>query len=140
LVEYKRSNIDINSIDSIINTYYFPVWLVGFIEAECCFSIYKLNPNNEYLVASFDLAQKDGELIISAIHKYFSFSTAIYLDKNNCYKLKVTGVRSIENIIKFLNNNDIKLLGNKRLQYLNWIEQLCTIPRYSEKINIPSNY
>jgi hypothetical protein len=31
-------------------------------------------------------------------------------------------------------------LGNKKLQYLLWIKQLRTIPRYSEKIKIPSKY
>lgn len=57
LVEYTRSNEPINSIESIINTSYFSAWLVGFIEAEGCFSIYKLNKDS-YLVASFDIAQK----------------------------------------------------------------------------------
>jgi ubiquinol-cytochrome c reductase cytochrome b subunit len=46
----------------------------------------------------------------------------------------------LENVIKFLNNAPVKLLGNKKLQYLLWLKQLRTIPRYSEKIKIPSNY
>jgi hypothetical protein len=62
------------------------------------------------------------------------------MDKTNCYKLKVSSVRSLENVIKFLNNAPVKLLGNKKLQYLLWLKQLRTIPRYSEKIKIPSNY
>jgi hypothetical protein len=32
------------------------------------------------------------------------------------------------------------LLGNKKLQYLLWIKQLRTIPRYDKNIKIPSNY
>jgi hypothetical protein len=54
--------------------------------------------------------------------------------------LKVTGVRSIENVIKFINKAPVKLLGNKNIQYLLWIKKLRTIPRYAEKINIPNKY
>lgn len=42
-------------------------------------------------MASFDVAQKDGYILIAAIRKYLSFTTAIYLDHTNCSKLKVTG-------------------------------------------------
>jgi hypothetical protein len=54
--------------------------------------------------------------------------------------LKVTSVRSIENVIKFINKAPVKLLGNKNIQYLLWIKKLRTIPRYAEKINIPNKY
>jgi hypothetical protein len=92
--------------------------LVGFIEAEGCFSVYNLTKDKDFLVSSFDIAQKNGDILISAIQKYLSFTVAIYLDKNNCSKLKVTSVRSIENIINFLHNAPVKLLGNKKLQYI----------------------
>lgn len=140
LPEYTRSSKPINSIESIINTSYFSAWLVGFIEAEGCFSVYKLYKDKDYLVASFDIAQRDGHIIISAIRQYLSFTNAIHLDETNCSKLKVTGVRSIENVITFLQNAPVKLLGHKRLQYLLWIKQLRNISRYSEKIKIPSKY
>ena len=140
LPEYTRNNENINTIEYIINSYYFPAWLVGFIEAEGCFSLYKLKETTDYTVASFDIAQKDGEIIIAAIQKYLSFTTKIYIDKTNCYKLKVTSIRSIENIIKFIDKAPVKLLGNKKLQYLLWIKNLRKINRYSKKINIPSNY
>lgn len=140
LSNYIRSNEPINSIESIINTSYFSAWLVGFIEAEGCFSVYKLKKDDDYLIASFDIAQRDGDILISAIRKYLSFTTSVYLDITNCSKLKVTSVRSVENVIKFLQNAPIKLLGNKKLQYLLWLKQLRKISRYSEKIKIPSNY
>jgi hypothetical protein len=140
LPEYIRSNVALNTIESIINTSYFSAWLVGFIEAEGCFSIYKLEKSQDHLVASFDISQTHGETVIWAIRKYLSFTTAIYVDKNNCSKLKVTSVRSIENIINFIHKAPIKLLGNKKLQYLLWIKQLRTIPRYDKNIKIPSNY
>ena len=93
LPNYIRSNEPINSIKSIINTSYFSAWLVGFIEAEGCFSTYKLKKDEDYKVASFDLSQKNGEILLSAIGTYLSFTTAIHFDKFNCYKLKVTSVR-----------------------------------------------
>ena len=55
---------------------------------------------------------------MSAIREYLSFTTTIYLDKTNNFKLKVSSIRSIENIIKFLNKAPVKLLGYKKLQYL----------------------
>lgn len=140
LEEYTRSNEPLNDIKSIISAYYFPAWLVGFIEAEGCFSIYKSSSLDNYLIASFEISQTNGDIIISAIRKYLSFTVAIYLDKTNNSKLKVTSVRSIENIIKFLDKSPVKLLGYKKLQYILWIKQLRTISRYSQKINIPSNY
>lgn len=140
LPEYIRSDEPINSIENIINAPYFSAWLIGFIEAEGCFSVYKLNKDQDYLVASFDIAQKDGNILISAIRKHLCFTTKVYLDKTNCSKLKVTSIRSVENIIKYLQNAPVKLLGNKKLQYLLWLKQLRKIPRYSEKMKIPSNY
>ena len=140
LPEYIRSNEPINYIESIINASYFDAWLVGFIEAEGSFNVYKLHKDSDYLVASFDIAQKDGDILISAIRKHLSFTANVYLDKTNCSKLKVTGVRPIENVIKFLNNAPVKLKGHKKLQYLLWIKELRQISRYSEKIKLPSNY
>jgi hypothetical protein len=80
--------------------------------------VYKLKKDDDYLIASFDIAQKDGDILIKAIGKYLSFTTAVYLDKSNCFRLKVTGVRSVENTIHFLHKAPVKLMGNNRLQYL----------------------
>jgi hypothetical protein len=140
LPEYIRDSKPINSVESITNASYYSAWLVGFIEAQGYFSTYKLYKDKDYLVASFDIAQRDGEILIYAIREYLSFTNAIHIDKTNCSKLKVTGVKYIENIIKFLQKAPVKLLGNKKLQYLLWIKQLRSIPRYSVKIKIPSKY
>ena len=138
IAKYTRPNTPLNSIESIINTFYFSKWLIGFIEAEGCFSTYKLN--NDYDVASFDISQTDGEILILTIRKYLSLKPALYKDKTNNFRLKVTSVRSIENVIKFMNKTPIKLLGNKKLQYILWIKKLRSISRYSKKINIPTKY
>ena len=137
---YTRPSLLINSIESIVNAPYFSAWLVGFIEAEACFSVYKLDKNEDYFVASFDISQTDGEILILAIRKYLSLTPKLYKDKTNNFKLKVTSVRSIENVIKFIKKAPVKLLGNKNLQYLLWIKKLRGIPRYAEKINIPNKY
>lgn len=129
-----------NSIESIINTSYFSAWLVGFIEAEGCFSIYTIKKPEGYYVASFDISQTKGEILILAIRKHLSLTPKLYKDQTNNFKLKVTSVRSLENIIKFLNKAPVKLIGNKRLQYILWIKELRKISRYAEKINIPSKY
>lgn len=140
LPPYIRGTEPLNDIQSIINAPYFSSWLIGFIEAEGCFSVYKLKKDEDYLVASFDVSQKDAEILLSSIARYLSFTTAIHCDKFNCYKLKVTGVRSIENVIKFIQSAPVKLLGKKKLQYLLWLKELRTIDRYNKKIKIPSNY
>jgi len=140
LPKYNRNTEPFNTVESIINAPYFPIWLVGFIEAEGCFSVYKLKKDSEYLVASFDISQTRGVILISAIRKYLSFTTTIYIDKTNNSKLKVTGVRSIENVIKFFRKAPVKLMGYKKLQYLLWLKELRKISRYNDKINIPSNY
>jgi ubiquinol-cytochrome c reductase cytochrome b subunit len=115
---YTRPSTPYNCIQSILDAPYFSAWLVGFIEAEGCFSIYKLTKPVNYFVASFDITQTNGEVVILAIRQYLSLTPNVYKDITNNFKLKVTSVRSIENVIKFLNKAPVKLLGNKNLQYL----------------------
>ena len=144
LLEYTRSNEYRNPtdmyIDSIISKPYFVAWLVGFIEAEGCFSIYNIGKMKNYTVASFDISQKDAYILLFAINKYLSFSPSIYKDKSNCFRIKVTSIRSIENIIKFLKKAPVKLMGYKKLQYILWLKNLRKITRYSKRIKIPSKY
>jgi hypothetical protein len=141
LPKYSRTKEPFNTVENILKTSYFSEWLIGFIEAEGCFSIYKskINNNNSY-VASFDISQTNSFEIIQAIKIYLNISTKIYKDKTNNFKLKATSIRNIENIIKFLKNNSIRLLGNKKLQYILFLKKIHSIPRYSKSINIPNNY
>lgn len=138
--EYTRPSVPLNTIDSILNAPYFAAWLIGLIEAESSFSVYKLKKDGDYLVASFEVSQTNGKILIEAIRKFLSLTPKIHMDKTNNFKLKVSGVRSIENVMKFINKAPVKLLGNKKLQYFLWIKKLRTIPRYAEKINIPNKY
>lgn len=137
---YYRPALPINSIKSILAAPYFSAWLVGFMEAESCFSVYKLNEDKDYFVASFDISQTNAEILLLAIREYLYLTPKVYNDKTNNFNLKVTSVRSIENIIKFISKAPVKLLGYKKIQYIVWIKKLRTIPRYAEKINIPNKY
>lgn len=136
---YNRPNLSNNSIESILTTSYFPAWLVGFIEAESCFSIYKPLDSLSY-IASFEISQTNEEVIILAIRDFLGLNHKLWVDKTNNYRLKVSGVRSIDNIIKFMSRTPIKLLGYKKLQYIIWLKKMRTIPRYSYKISIPEKY
>jgi ubiquinol-cytochrome c reductase cytochrome b subunit len=139
LKKYKRPTEYINSVNTVLNTPYFKSWLIGFIEAEGCFSIYKPT-NDTSKVASFDIAQTDGCYLITAIGVFLSFSQKPFKDKTNCFKLKVSNVRSVENIVKFIQSAPIKLQGYKRLSYLIWVKELRNIPRYSTRFKIPTKY
>ena len=138
LPKYVRPSSDFLDVNSIITTNYFPAWLIGFIEAEGYFGIIKQNKN--YDVAFFEISQTNGEIILSAIRSYLSFTSNIYTDKTYNSRLKVSSLRSIENILNFLDKAPVKLLGYKKLQYVLFLNQLRKIDRYSSKIKIPLNY
>ena len=112
---------------------------MGFIEAEGCFCIYKPTKDPS-LVASFEISQTNGQILILAICKYLSLTQSVKVDKTNNSQIKVSSVRSVENVIKFMQKAPVKLLGNKKLQYLLWLKELRSIPRYYKKFKIPDKY
>ena len=85
LSDYVRPVDPLNSIDSILDKSYFKPWLIGFIEAEGCFSIYK-PAKDDSKVASFDVSQTNGSILIEAIRKEFHFSPNVFQDKTNGFK------------------------------------------------------
>ena len=135
MLPYTRSKIPINSVESILNTSYFIPWLIGFIEAESSFDVYKPVKSSSF-IASFEITQTDGKIVIVAIKKLLGLVPNVIVDKTNNYRIKVSSVRGIESVIKFMNKSPIKLLGYKKLQYKIWLKQLRKIPRYYNKINI----
>lgn len=139
LPEYKRPTNPLNSVESIVSVHYLSAWLVGFIEAEGCFCIYKPTKDPS-IVASFEISQTNGHILILAICKYLSLTQSVKVDKTNNSKIKVSSVRSVENVIKFMQKAPVKLLGNKKLQYLLWLKELRSIPRYYKKFKIPDKY
>lgn len=82
-------SLPFNYIEYIVNAPYFSAWLVGFIEAEGCFSVYKLDKADDYFVASFDLSKTNGDILILAISKYLSLTPQPYKYKTNNLKFKV---------------------------------------------------
>jgi len=66
LISYVRPDIPINTVESVLSKSYFIPWLVGFIEAESCFAIYKPVSSLSYS-ASFEISQTNGNIIILAI-------------------------------------------------------------------------
>ena len=139
LVPYIRPNLSRNNIKNILNTSYFPAWLVGFIEAESCFSIYKPTDSISS-IASFEISQTNEEVIILTIRNFLGLSNKLQVDKTDNYRLKVSSVRAIDSVIKSMNRAPIKLQGYKKLQYIIWLKKMGSIPRYSYKINIPNKY
>jgi LAGLIDADG endonuclease len=139
LINYVRPNILLNSVESIIKSSYFSAWLIGFIEAESSFCIYKPVSDTSF-IASFEISQTDGEVIILAIKKYFKFTQNLRKDNTNNFKIKVSSVRAVENVIYFMRKAPIRLLGYKKMQYISWLSKLRKIPRYYSKINIPLSY
>lgn len=139
LVPYIRPNLSRNNIKNILNTSYFPAWLVGFIEAESCFSIYKPTDSISS-IASFEISQTNEEVIILTIRNFLGLSNKLQVDKTDNYRLKVSSVRAIDSVIKSMNRAPIKLQGYKKLQYIIWLKKMRNIPRYSYKINIPNKY
>ena len=139
LLPYTRSKISINSVESILKTSYFIPWLIGFIEAESSFNIYKPVKSSSF-IASFEITQTEGKIVILAIKNLLGLVPNVIVDKTNNYRIKVSSVRGIENVIKFMSKAPIKLLGYKKLQYKIWLKQLRKIPRYYNKINIPISY
>lgn len=139
LPDYIRPIEPNNSIETILDKPYFKPWLIGFIEAEGCFSVYKPIKDNSK-VASFDISQTNGSILIEAIKKEFSLTPNVYQDKTNAFKLKVSSVRAVENVVKYIQKAPLKFMGYKKLQYLLWLKELRNIPRYANKFNIPDIY
>lgn len=139
LLLYNRPKNQINTVNDILNKDYLPYWLIGFIEAEGSFSIYKpLKINTK--VASIDVSQTNCFELIEAIRIYLKVSQNIYLDKLNNSRIILKKISDICNIIKFLQNNPVKLLGHKKLQYNLFLKELRLMPSYLKYIDIPQEY
>lgn len=135
---YQRSNIPIYTINEIINKNYFPAWLVGFIEAEGSFGAYQISKDNS-IVSYFEISQSNDIQIIEAIKIYLNVTNSISNYKNN-YRLKITSIQGINNIITFMDKTPIKLLGYKKIKYLSFLKTLRTTLKYKSNINIPDKY
>lgn len=123
---------------------YFSAWLVGYIETNGQFLI---DPSS--LVASFEIKenvlneeghtfQGDAAPPQGCLPLLLSFFGCEPQGKEE--RWKVVNVREIGKIIKFLKRNPMKLLGHKRLQFLLWLKRLRKLEKYSNGLDIPTNY
>ncbi len=154
LLLYTRPLKPINNVNDILNKDYLPYWLIGFIEAEGCFSFINPTPasarvpipsesggtNKKYKVANFEISQTNALEVIEAIRIYLIVSQNIYLNKDNHSRIALRKIIDIYNIIIFIKKNPIKLLGYKRLQYILFLKELRLINKYLKYINIPDKY
>ena len=139
LLPYERPELSLNNVNFLRNVPYFASWLVGFIEAEGCFSVFKPLKETSF-ISSFSISQTNEQNIIVAIQFFLNVRGSIFCDETKNYKLKIQSIQDVEKIILFMQNAPVRLLGCKRLQYLVWLEKLRKIPRYSSKFNIPMDY
>ncbi len=89
---------------------------------------------DSFHVASFEIGQNSAEFLILAIQLFLNLKTKVTkksYKSNNFYKLKVSSVKCIANLVQFLNSSSVPLLGYKKQQYDEWRNQLQRIPRYA---------
>lgn len=133
LPEYSRpviQNFFKEDIKCIMNAPYLPAWLIGFIEAEGSFNIYKpIKQKNP--IASFDIGQTNDFARIQAIKEYLSIGARVYKDKEDYYRIKTAGASCMGHVIHFIYNAPIMLQGYKKIQFLSLLGKLNTIPTYS---------
>lgn len=135
--EYKKT---MERVSEILSVKYFESWLIGFIEAEGCFSVYNSSSIKENVIASFSISQIDSLEIIEAIRIFLKLKSNIHINSiSNSVEIKTESKRGIENVVKYLGQNRVKLLGHKRLQFLLLLKTIRGTKRYSN-IKIPVNY
>ena len=105
LSNYVRPIDPLNSIDSILEKSHFKPWLIGFIEAEGCFSLRKSNNH------SFSIGQNDDLYLIEAIQKYFEITNKVRNPYGKFYFLEVYRKEVLLKIITHCTN--YPLLGEK---------------------------
>jgi LAGLIDADG endonuclease len=123
-------------VSDILKLAYFDCWLVGFIEAEGCFSTYV--DKKLYQASSFDISQTNALEVILAIKEKLNIKANPFLYNSN-YKLKTKSIRGVQNVVNFLKQTPAKLKGNKRSHYLKWLHCIRANPRYKQ-INVPFKY
>jgi ubiquinol-cytochrome c reductase cytochrome b subunit len=82
------------------------------------------------------------ENVLLAIQLQMQLKTLVYVAEKDpdFYRLTVSSVRNIDNVIKFMHCAPVQLMGFKRLQYILWLKKLRTIDPYSTRIHIPDTY
>lgn len=130
---------DILSIEEILKLEYFDNWLMGFIEAEGCFSISKEN-GGKRIRPYFYIDQKYDAHIMGAISKRLHLrDVQIRHSRDNMYALSAKSKRELQSVLNFIAHSKIKFVGHKGLQFKLWIKEIQKLPNYSS-LNLPIHY
>lgn len=81
-------------MESVLNTPYLILWIIGFIEVESSFSVYKSTKNFSF-IGNFEITQTNKKIVILAIKKLLNLVPNVSVDKTNNYRLKVFSIRGI---------------------------------------------
>jgi hypothetical protein len=136
-----------NNFPSLFNT-----WLLGFTEAEGCFSISLLKNSNAYRIR-FILSQYGSEnlIVLNSLIGLFNTGLVDKHSRKNNYTYIISSLKNIKNIYKYFDNYQDSMLTSKKLSYIKFKEliirienkdHLCKIKRneleiLSKIINIP---
>jgi hypothetical protein len=142
---YKKSTEAIySSVEDLLKVPYFDSWLVGFIEAEGCFSTYHAS-GEKNKTSSFSIAQTHEKQLMEALQKKFKLNSKVNekidseISNNISYSIATTSSHGVQNVLNFFKNARVKLKGYKKAQYYKWLHELRANARYS-KVKIPNHY
>lgn len=112
-----------------INIEYFEIWLIGFINGEASFT--SNTKKGRKTIPVFGLEHTD-EAVMNLIKSYLNLGVKVTnrtrknvrtgLNNKTIYGLSVSSKKDLENIINLIEKTDC-LLGYKKIQYKNWLEE-----------------
>jgi hypothetical protein len=131
---------NLNDTSFILSICYFKNWLVGFVTAEGSFYRQK---NKEF---NFNVSQLNNIALMQAIHLLFDPSRNLYFNDGGATKLSImrmSSVKDIQKVIDFFSRwglgNHHPLVGYKKDQYIDWLENLKKSDRYKD-LKYPTHY
>lgn len=105
---------------------FFKNWLVGFVISDGSFYIKK---NGD---AVFSIKQREHVILFELIKEVFN--TNIKIDTHGGFsKFAVTSKKDIQNVINIFNDKNLEpLRGNKKIQYIDWLNKIKNKNRYKD--------
>jgi len=130
LEEFKNKN-NLFVAPTFCSPQYLDNWILGIINSEGCFYT-RPKKDGSYLLV-FQIEHTDKK-VLEIIKSRFKFRPAIFeraersINQKKTYSLYISSKLDITTIIEFCENPTLNgLLGNKKIQFLNWKEKRKTI-------------